>query len=133
MNCAIANAANRSRALADELPQDIPDLAAQRCALIGHPIAERRVARARIRGRRRDEPEGDRPRTRNPSGAVTGVLGGYALLYPRARVLTLVLIIFFVTLIEVPAVLMLGIWFVLQFLPAGGVSDSALGSAVRID
>ena len=54
------------------------------------------------------------------SGAVAGVLGGYALLHPRARVLTLVLIIFFVTLIEVPAVVMLGIWFVLQFLPAVG-------------
>ena len=54
------------------------------------------------------------------SGAVAGVLGGYALLHPRARVLTFVLIIFFVTLIEVPAILMLGIWFVLQFLPAVG-------------
>ena len=54
------------------------------------------------------------------SGAVAGVLGGYALLHPRARVLTFVLIIFFVTLIEVPAMIMLGIWFVLQFLPAVG-------------
>jgi membrane associated rhomboid family serine protease len=54
------------------------------------------------------------------SGAVAGVLGGYALLHPRARVLTLVFIIFFVTLIEIPAMIMLGIWFVLQFLPAVG-------------
>src|SRR3954452_218808 len=54
------------------------------------------------------------------SGAIAGVLGGYLLLYPRARVLTLVFIIFFVTLIEIPAVIMLGIWFVLQFLPAIG-------------
>ena len=54
------------------------------------------------------------------SGAVAGVLGGYLLLYPHARVLTLVFIIFFVTLIEIPAVVMLGIWFVLQFLPAIG-------------
>jgi aryl-alcohol dehydrogenase-like predicted oxidoreductase len=46
------------------------------------------------------------------------VLGGYLLLYPRARVLTVVLIIFFVTIIEIPAVILLGIWFVLQFLPA---------------
>jgi membrane associated rhomboid family serine protease len=42
------------------------------------------------------------------SGAIAGVLGGYLLLYPRARVLTLVFIIFFVTLIEIPAVIMLG-------------------------
>ena len=48
------------------------------------------------------------------------MLGGYLLLYPRARVLTLVFIIFFVTLIEIPAVIMLGIWFLLQFLPAIG-------------
>ena len=54
------------------------------------------------------------------SGAVAGVLGAYALLHPQARVLTLVFIIFFVTLIEIPAMVMLGIWFVLQFLPAVG-------------
>ena len=54
------------------------------------------------------------------SGAIAGVLGGYLLLYPRARVLTLIFIIFFVTLVEIPAVIMLGIWFVLQFLPAIG-------------
>jgi rhomboid family protein len=54
------------------------------------------------------------------SGAVAGVLGGYLLLYPHARVLTLIFIIFFVTLIEIPAAVMLGIWFVLQFLPAIG-------------
>ena len=54
------------------------------------------------------------------SGAVAGVLGAYALLHPRARVLCLVIVIFFVTLIEIPAMLMLGIWFLLQFLPAVG-------------
>jgi membrane associated rhomboid family serine protease len=54
------------------------------------------------------------------SGAIAGVLGGYLLLYPRARVLTLVFIVFFVTLIEIPALVMLGIWFALQFLPAIG-------------
>jgi membrane associated rhomboid family serine protease len=56
------------------------------------------------------------------------VLGGYLLLYPRARVLTVVLIIFFVTIIEIPAVILLGIWFVLQFLPAlGQVTTNAAG------
>jgi membrane associated rhomboid family serine protease len=54
------------------------------------------------------------------SGAVAGVLGGYLLLLPHARVLTLLIIIFFVTLVEIPAYVMLGIWFVLQFLPAVG-------------
>ncbi len=48
------------------------------------------------------------------SGAVAAVLGGYALLYPRARVVTLVLIIFFFTIVELPALLVLGLWFLLQ-------------------
>jgi membrane associated rhomboid family serine protease len=54
------------------------------------------------------------------SGAVAGVLGAYALLLPRAKVLTLIFIIFFVTLIEIPAYVLLAIWFVLQFIPAIG-------------
>jgi membrane associated rhomboid family serine protease len=50
------------------------------------------------------------------SGAIAAVLGGYILLYPRARVLTLVFIILFFTVIELPAVVMLGIWFAQQAL-----------------
>jgi membrane associated rhomboid family serine protease len=49
------------------------------------------------------------------SGAVAGVLGGYLLLYPRARVVTLVFIIFFVTIIELPAFFFLGFWILQQF------------------
>jgi len=52
--------------------------------------------------------------TLGASGAIAAVLGGYILLYPRARVLTLVIIIFFFTVIELPAILMLGIWFAEQ-------------------
>jgi len=54
------------------------------------------------------------------SGAIAGVLGAYAVLFPRARVLTVVILIFFFTLIEIPAFVMLGIWFALQFIPAIG-------------
>jgi membrane associated rhomboid family serine protease len=54
------------------------------------------------------------------SGAVAGVLGAYILLHPKARVVTLVIIIFFVTLIEIPAMILLAIWALLQFLPALG-------------
>ena len=50
------------------------------------------------------------------SGAVAGVLGGYLLLFPRARVLTAIILIFFFTLIEIPALLVLGFWFVQQVL-----------------
>lgn len=48
------------------------------------------------------------------SGAVAGVLGGYILLYPRARVVTLIFIVFFFTIIELPATLILGFWFFQQ-------------------
>jgi membrane associated rhomboid family serine protease len=54
------------------------------------------------------------------SGAVAGVLGAYAVLHPRAKVLTVIFIIFFVTVIEIPAMVMLGLWFILQFIPAIG-------------
>jgi len=55
------------------------------------------------------------------SGAVAAVLGGYALLYPHARVVTLLFIIIFFTIVELPALLVLGAWFVLQAL--NGVGD----------
>jgi membrane associated rhomboid family serine protease len=48
------------------------------------------------------------------SGAVSAVLGGYLLLYPRARVVTVIFIVFFFTLVELPALLVLGFWFVQQ-------------------
>jgi len=52
--------------------------------------------------------------TLGASGAVAGVLGGYLLLYPRARVVTAIFIVLFFTLIEIPAFLVLGFWFVQQ-------------------
>ena len=50
------------------------------------------------------------------SGAIAAVLGGYILLYPRARVLTFVFIILFFTVIELPALVVLGLWFAEQVL-----------------
>jgi membrane associated rhomboid family serine protease len=50
------------------------------------------------------------------SGAISGVLGAYMLLYPRARVVTLVMFGFYIRTVEVPAMIILGLWFVLQFL-----------------
>ena len=63
------------------------------------------------------------------SGAVSGVLGAYLLLYPRARVVTLVLFGFYIRTIEVPAMIVLGFWFVLQFLSALLSSGSGEGVA----
>jgi len=48
------------------------------------------------------------------SGAIAGVMGAYLVKFPRARVLTLVFILFFITTIEIPAPLMLLYWFVIQ-------------------
>ena len=55
------------------------------------------------------------------SGAISGVMGAYAVLFPRARVLML----FFIFLIPVPAFFVLGYWFVLQFLAGVGEFGAA--------
>jgi membrane associated rhomboid family serine protease len=70
--------------------------------------------------------------TLGASGAIAAVLGGYILLYPRARILSLVFIVFFVTLIELPAVLVLGFWFLEQiyFGAAGLATPTGGGSGV---
>ena len=54
------------------------------------------------------------------SGAIAGVMGAYFVLYPRSRILTLLPIIFFFQLVEVPAIFFLGIWFLMQFLSGVG-------------
>jgi len=64
------------------------------------------------------------------SGAIAGVLGAYLVLFPRARILSLVPIFFIFTLIEIPAVLFLLFWFASQlfsgFLSLGGASGSGV-------
>ncbi|MBN1253649.1 MAG: rhomboid family intramembrane serine protease [Deltaproteobacteria bacterium] len=52
------------------------------------------------------------------SGAIAGVMGAYLILYPRAKVLTLIPIFFLPYFIEIPAFFFLGIWFLFQFLSA---------------
>jgi rhomboid family protein len=52
--------------------------------------------------------------TLGASGAIAGVLGGYILIYPRARVLTLVFLFIFFTFVELPAYFFLFIWFAQQ-------------------
>jgi len=54
------------------------------------------------------------------SGAIAAVLGGYLVLFPRARIQSLVFLGFFYQLIEVPAVIVLGFWFVLQVIDGLG-------------
>jgi membrane associated rhomboid family serine protease len=52
------------------------------------------------------------------SGAISGVLGGYFLLYPHARIVTLVFLGFFAQTVQIPAFFFLGLWFFMQILPA---------------
>ncbi|TDA35393.1 MAG: rhomboid family intramembrane serine protease, partial [Hadesarchaea archaeon] len=65
------------------------------------------------------------------SGAISGVLGAYLVLYPRARVLTAVMYFYFIRVIKIPAFFFLGFWFILQvlsaslFLLAGAPSEVA--------
>jgi membrane associated rhomboid family serine protease len=70
--------------------------------------------------------------TLGASGAIAAVLGAYIVLYPRARVLTLVFIIFIFTVIELPAWVLLGIWFAEQavFGAAGLTNPTGAGTGV---
>ena len=52
------------------------------------------------------------------SGAISGVLGAYVVLFPRAQIVTLIFIFFFVDVIVLPALLWIGIWFLIQFISA---------------
>src|SRR5829696_4489196 len=62
------------------------------------------------------------------SGAISGVMGAYIVLYPRVRVHMLVILAIFITRIVVPAYLMLGYWFLLQ-LVGGGLAQGEGGVA----
>jgi membrane associated rhomboid family serine protease len=63
------------------------------------------------------------------SGAIAGVLGAYLVLYPHARVLTLVPIFYYVRIVHVPALVLLGFWFLMQILSASASSGATGGVA----
>jgi membrane associated rhomboid family serine protease len=54
------------------------------------------------------------------SGAIAGVMGAYFILYPHSRIVTLVTLLFFWQIMEIPAIAFLGIWFLMQFLSGVG-------------
>lgn len=64
------------------------------------------------------------------SGAISGVLGAYFVKYPRARVLVLIPIFYFITVREIPAVVALGVWFLLQLFSGLGSVGLAAGAGV---
>jgi membrane associated rhomboid family serine protease len=59
------------------------------------------------------------------SGAIAGVMGAYFVLYPHSRVLTLIPWIIFWEVIELPAVILLGFWFLMQLFSAGAIAVTA--------
>jgi membrane associated rhomboid family serine protease len=66
------------------------------------------------------------------SGAIAGVLGAYLLSYPKARIATLIFFGFFIRIIHIPALVVLGLWFVLQIfsgLPSLGAPQQSGGTA----
>jgi membrane associated rhomboid family serine protease len=63
------------------------------------------------------------------SGAISGVMGAYIVLYPRVRVHTLVVLVFIIRVFALPAFMLLGLWFVLQ-LVSGAASYGAPGGGV---
>ena len=64
------------------------------------------------------------------SGAIAATLGAYIVLFPRARVTTAIFLVFFFQLIDVPAALVLGFWFVLQLLD--GLGSLGVTSATEV-
>jgi membrane associated rhomboid family serine protease len=63
------------------------------------------------------------------SGAISGVMGAYLLLYPRARILTLIPIFFFFQFVELPAFIFLGFWLFLQLFSASLTPSNVGGVA----
>jgi membrane associated rhomboid family serine protease len=60
------------------------------------------------------------------SGAISGILGAYLILFPAARVLTLIFVLFFVRVVPFPAVIVLGVWFLMQVINAGSYMPGQL-------
>lgn len=63
------------------------------------------------------------------SGAIAGVMGAYLLLFPRAKIMTLVPIFFFIQFFEIPAFIFLGYWFFIQLISAGTTKSGVGGIA----
>src|SRR6187399_2322843 len=59
------------------------------------------------------------------SGAIAGVMGAYFVLYPQSRVLTLIPLIIFWEIVELPAIMLLGFWFLMQLFSAGAIAVTA--------
>ena len=65
------------------------------------------------------------------SGAIAGVMGAYFVMYPHSRVLTVVFLLFFMDMVEIPAIFFLGIWFIKElFSGVGSLGASSMSGGV---
>lgn len=61
------------------------------------------------------------------SGAIAAVMGAFVVLYPRDRIRSLLIIVVFVRVTFIPAILLIGVWFLIQLLNAGAVASTQTG------
>ena len=76
------------------------------------------------------------PRSQVPmigaSGAIAGILGAYMVLFPAARVLTLIFVFFFARVVAVPAIIIVGFWFLLQLVQVGPIGPGGVAVMAHI-
>jgi membrane associated rhomboid family serine protease len=77
------------------------------------------------------DPESTLP-TVGASGAIAGVMGAYFALYPHSKVLTLVPLIVFFDVIELPAIILLGFWLLMQLVSAGAIAQTASTGGIAL-
>jgi membrane associated rhomboid family serine protease len=68
--------------------------------------------------------------TLGASGAIAGVMGAYFVLYPKARVRSVVFLVYFIRIMDIPAIVFLGIWFVMQLFSGVASVGAAEGGGV---
>ncbi len=66
------------------------------------------------------------------SGAIAAVMGAFIVLYPRDRIRTLVWFLIFIRISYIPAVLLIGVWFVIQLLDVGSVANVQTGGVAYL-
>ena len=64
------------------------------------------------------------------SGAIAGVMGAYMVLFPKARIRTLLILVVFIQVVRIPAIIVLGYWILIQVLSGFAEFESRTGSGI---
>ena len=70
--------------------------------------------------------------TLGASGAIAAVMGAFIVTYPRDRIRSVLIILIFVTIARIPAVLLIGFWFLIQLVDAGAVTNVQTGGVAYL-